>query len=206
MGNEGVPAWLLCEDMLTRVKDELVLEAIDILKKEMSEGRININGYVAVLPEKSQELEQDLFVLNNLISNANEIRQQYREYLEKEKRGEITDPGVIARGEGLKKFLMAVDAIELLMHTSRIYGMWADDVGVYSSFADPVAIMVKSGMLDEGRTEALELVLSSKAFALSEALDIDEMQILRNTLEVLKGRQESRLAAAGMGSTPGPTA
>ena len=197
MEKEGIPAWLVCEDILTRVKDELILEAVDILRKEMKEGRIDIKGYVAALPDKGQELEQDLFMVNNLISNANDIRSQYKAYLEKESKGGIDSPEVIARGEGLRRFLMAVDAIEMLMHLSRGYGMWADDTGVYSSLKDPVDVMRKSAMLDEGRAEALRFVLSSKSFASSEALENDEVQVLEETYEWIKGTENAHASTQG---------
>ncbi len=181
--SDGVPAWLRCEDILTRSKDELILEAVDILKNEMKEKRIDIKGYIAALPDKGQELEQDLFMISQLIARADEIRAQYKGYLEKERNGEIKDPEIIARGEGLRRFLMSVDAIDMLMRMSRVFGMWADDTGVYSSLKDPVDVMVKSASLDGGRAEALEFVLSSRRFPGSEALTNEEMQILEETLD-----------------------
>ncbi len=182
MEREGVPAWLACEDILTRMKDELILEAVDILKREMRDGRIDIKGYVAALPEKGEELEQDLFMVNNLIANANEIREQYRSYLNKDAGGGARDPETVSRGEGLRRFLMSVDAIEMLMRLSKVCGVWADDTGVYSSLNDPVEVLRKSAMLDEERGEAAEFVLSSKSFAESEALDDGELRILREAL------------------------
>ena len=180
---EGVPAWLMCEDILTRTKDELVLEAIDLLKAEMKAGRIDIKGYVAILPEKSQELEQDIFIVNNLIARAPEIREQYRDYLKKEADGKITDPEMILRGEGLRKFLLSVDAIDLLMRFSRVFGVWADDVGVFSKLNDPVDVMVKTANMDSERIEALSFVLSSKTFDKNDALSNEEIQIYKDTLE-----------------------
>jgi hypothetical protein len=185
---EGVPSWLVCEDILTRTKDELILEAIDLLKKEMKAGHIDIKGYVAALPEKNQELEQDLFVVNNLISRAPEIREQYREYLQKEDEGGIKDPEVIMRGEGLRKFLLSVDAIDLLMKFSRVFGMWADDVGVFSTLKDPVDIMVKTANMADERIEALSFVVNNKTFENNEALSNDEMLMLEETVKNAKKR------------------
>jgi hypothetical protein len=179
---EGVPSWLICEDILTRTKDELILEAVDLLKQEMKAGRIDIKGYVAALPEKNQELEQDMFVVNNLISRAPEIRQQYRAYLQDEADGKIKDPEIIMRGAGLKRFLLSVDAIDLLMKFSRVVGMWADDVGVYSTIRDPVDIMVKTANLSEERIEVLDFVTKDKTFEKNDVLSNEEMQILEETL------------------------
>ncbi len=178
---EGVPAWLICEDILTRTKDELILEAIDILKKEMKEGRVDIKGYVAALPEKGQELEQDLFIVKNLVSRAPEIREQYKDYMKREQAGEITDPETVSRAEGLKRFLMSVDAIDLLMRYSTVFGMWADDVGVYSSLNDPVDIMVKTANMDEERVDALNFTLSSKTFEKNDAISNEERQLFEET-------------------------
>ena len=172
----------MCEDVLTRTKDEFVLEAIDILRNEMKAGRIDIKGYVAALPEKGQDLEQDLFVVNNLISRAPEIRERYKNYLRDEAQGSIKDPETIARGEGLRRFLMSVDAIDMLMRFSRIFGAWADDVGVYSSLKDPVDVMVKTANMDDERVEALEFALSSKTFERNEAISNEERQLFEETL------------------------
>jgi hypothetical protein len=188
--SDGVPAWLKCEDMLTRAKDELILEAIDLLKLEMKEKRIDIKGYIAALPDKGQELEQDLFMIGQLIARVEEIRSQYSGYLEKERNGEITDPEVIARGEALRRFLMSIDAIDMLMHFSRVFGTWADDTGVYSALKDPVDVMVKSASLDGGRADALDFVLSSKKFSESDALSNDEMQVLEETLDRVDRKHE----------------
>lgn len=179
---DSVPAWLVCEDMLTRTKDELILEAIDILRKEMAEGRIDIRGYVAAMPEKGKELEQDLFVISNLIGRAGEIRERYAEYAKREGKGGISDPDVVLRGEELRKFLLSVNAIDLLMRLSRVFGMWADDVGNYSLLNNLIDVMVKSAGLDGDRLEALGFVVSSKVFADSKALSDEEMRLLKETL------------------------
>ncbi len=195
--SDGVPAWLKCEDMLTRAKDELILEAVDLLKLEMKEKRIDIKGYIAALPDKGQELEQDLFMIGQLIARVEEIRSQYSGYLEKERDGEITDPEVIARGEALRRFLMSIDAIDMLMHFSRVFGTWADDTGVYSSLKDPVDVMVKSASLDGGRADALDFVLSSKKFSESDALSNDEMQVLEETLDRMDRKHEGHAHGHG---------
>ena len=83
------PAWMVCEDLLTRAKDELILEAIDLLHARINDGSVSIDGYVVTLPDRSQEVARDIFVINNLLSEQSQIRDTYARYI-KERSGDIT--------------------------------------------------------------------------------------------------------------------
>ena len=177
MPKEDALAWMLCEDIITRLKDELILEAVDILHDEMKAGRIDVTGYISLLPDKSNELQRDMYIISNLIQKEPEIVRQYRPFLDsidKEK-----DPQKVARIEELKKFMMSVQAISTLMRLSNIAELWAEDTGRYSDSKDPEEIILGTVRMAESRVEVLDFALSSTKFSKSEALTTHEIGLLK---------------------------
>jgi hypothetical protein len=182
--DSDVPAWMVCEDIITRLKDELVLEAIDILHEEMKQGRVDINGYVSLLPDKSDEIQRDMYIINNLRMREHEILEQYRPYLDGSSEN---DPDRLKRAEDLKKFVLSVGAISTLMRFSEIAGLWADDTGKYSEIRDQRQIMIKTLGMAHERLEVLEFVLSSSKFMKSETLSPEEMEMLKGARSQVAG-------------------
>lgn len=171
---------MVCEDIITRLKEELVLEAIDILHEEMKSGRIDIKGYVSLLPDKSDEIQRDMYIINNLRLREAEIVEKYRPYM-----GEVneTDPNKLKSIEDLKKFVLSVGAISTLMKFSEVAGAWAEDTGRYPDVADAKQIILNTLKKSQDRMEVLEFALSGSKFLKSEALSQEEMQMLRGALE-----------------------
>lgn len=177
MDGDDTPAWLLCEDMLTKTKDEMILEAIDILHEQINEKRIDIQGYVPVLMDRSEELQKDMFIINNMLANSGQIRSQYSSYMGRETK----DPALLSRIEELKKLVMAIDAIEFLMSMSHVFEEWAEETGRYGTVKDPIELLRKS-MGSDQRKDALKYVLSSKKFKDNEALSESETELLERAL------------------------
>lgn len=175
MPESEVPAWMLCDDMITRIKDELVLEAVDLLHAEIKAGHIDVNGYTAALPDRPAELQRDMYLIGNLVEREHEIMQQYAPYT---KETTETDPKKLSRIEELGKFVLAVQAISMLMRLTAVAERWASDTGKYSALSDPAQILAKTAMMAEERKELMEFVLSSKKFMKSEALSDGEMKTL----------------------------
>lgn len=184
MTKGDVPAWMLCEDLITRMKDELVLEAIDILHEEMKANRIDISGYVSLLPDKPNEMQRDMYIINNLVQRQPEIMEQYRPFLESG--AKETDPQKVERIEELKKFMLSVQAISTLMRLSSVASMWADDTGKYSALGDQAQIIARTASMAEDRLEVLDFVLTSPRFAKSEALTSAETEILKKARKALE--------------------
>lgn len=183
MANDDAPAWIMCEDIITRLKEELILEAIDILHEEMKAGRIDIAGYVSLLPDKSNEMQRDMYIINNLIDRELEIMEQYRPFL-----GSIeseTDPVKVARIEELRKFMLSVQAISTLMRLSKVAEAWAEDTGKYSDSHDIEEIIIGTLRVAEDRVEVLDFVLSSSKFSKSEALSAQELEVLKKAREAI---------------------
>ncbi len=174
-----VPAWMMCEDIITRLKEELILEAIDILHTELETGRVDITGYVPLLQDKPEQIQKDMYIIKNLRMREAQILDQYIPMLESK---EEKDPQKIQRMEDLKKFVISVRAISALMRFSDIAGDWAQDTGRCAGFADPEEIMIKTLNMDEARCEVLEMALLSSKFKKSEALSAQEMKMLKDAL------------------------
>ncbi len=179
MADKNSQAWLISDDILTKVKDELILEAIDLLREQIDAKRIDIKGYVPMLIDKPEEIERDLFIINNLISRAHEIRETYKDFTGKEGK-ESKDPETVARMEELTKFMYAVDGIVMLMHLSKLFEGWAEDTGKFSTTKNPSEVIAHAMHGNKERHEALKFVLESKQFVKNEVLDDEERKILKD--------------------------
>ncbi|MHB1830570.1 MAG: hypothetical protein ACYCO0_04210 [Candidatus Micrarchaeaceae archaeon] len=177
MAGGNVPSWMTCEDIITRMKDEIILEAIDILHDEIKAGRMDIRGYTALLPDKSNEIQKDMYMVRNLVQREEEILEKYKPYFG----GKLdeTDPAMVERVEELKKFVLSVQAITMLMRLSEVAGRWADDTGKYSDIKEPERIMLNTARMADERAELIDFALSNSRFGKSEALTANELGMLR---------------------------
>ena len=115
----GVPAWILCNDLLIKLKNELANEAILAAEREIKEGRMDVKGSVITQPDQQSEGENLLFVVNNLIGERDGIHERYDPYIkELQDNPSKFDSKTAQRIESLRKFLLAVDEIYTLMHYS----------------------------------------------------------------------------------------
>jgi len=183
MTKGDAPAWMASEDIIIRMKDELILQAVDLLREEIKAGRVDINGYVPLLPDKPNEIQRDMYIINNLVLREHEIIEQYRPFLE----GSIEekDPDKVRSIEGLRKFVLSVRAISTLMRLSEVAGRWADDTGKYSELKEPAQVLLSTARMGEDRVEVLDFVLSSSKFEKSEALTKAEMEMLRKVRKAI---------------------
>ena len=175
------PAWMICDDVLTRVKDELILEAIDILHDEINAHRLIIEGYNPVMLDRSIEMERDMYLIKNLTERSEEISKNYSKYFTGEQTADWADP---ERLEELKKFLMSVSGIRILMEMADVFEGWSSDTGRYYKETDPKQIIAKTMGKGSDREKALEYVLKSKKFTENEAVSADELDMLRKGMEM----------------------
>ncbi len=176
MDQEPTPAWMVCDDILTRIKDELILEAIDILHDEINAKRIVIEGYSPVVLERSEEMQRDIYLINNLMARADEISSNYSKYFNDPEAAKEADP---VQMEGLKRFLMSVSGIRFLMDMAKIFENWSADSGKYYSEKDPIAILRKTMAPGSEREKALAYILKSKKITENEALTKEELDLLK---------------------------
>ena len=184
MAQEPTPAWMICDDILTRIKDELILEAIDILHEEINSKRIVIEGYSPVVLERSEEMQRDVYLINNLMERAAEISMNYSKYFNDAAMAESADP---VRIEELKRFLMSVSGIRFLMDMAKVFESWSADTGKYYSEKDPASIIDKTMGRGTEREKALEYVLKSKKIMENEAITSEEISMLRKAYSMNNG-------------------
>lgn len=179
--NAGLPAWMLCSDLLIKAKNELANEAILSLEREMKAGRIDVKGSVITQPDQQQEGENMLFVINNLVGERDGIHERYDQYIRDLEHDPSKFDGKTAeRIESLKKFVLAVDEIYALMHYSAVMGEWADDVAMHVKEEKPLEILERTSEGHE-RADAAAFVLSLKSFAREKIFSEEERMLLEET-------------------------
>ncbi len=187
----GVPAWILCNDLLIKLKNELANEAILAAEREIKEGRMDVKGSVITQPDRQSEGENLLFVVNNLIGERDGIHERYDPYIkELQDNPSKFDSKTAQRIESLRKFLLAVDEIYTLMHYSGVMGAWADDASMQVREKDPSAILEKTLASGHERAEAALFVLSLKSFAKEGILSDTERRMLERAAGHATGSSE----------------
>jgi len=183
----GIKPWLIAQDMFTKVKDELVLEAIDVLHEQVNKKRIAIEGHTVTMPEQPADFDRDLFIVNNILAEADSIRSQYSDYMEKYSNGGSTDAKLIERVEELKKTLMAVSEIEMLMGLSSAANEMVNDVSMHVSESDAAEVIAKAVADAHGgrKAELMDYIRSSSRFAKAEVFEPEEQEIIDRALSIL---------------------
>ncbi len=180
----GLPAWMLCNDLLIKVKNELANEAIIALEREMKAGRIDVRGSVIAQPDQQQDGENKLFVINNLITERDGIHERYDQYVKDfDENPSKFDGSAAERIEALKKFMLAVDEIYTFMHYSKVMADWADDASMRVRETDPSEILAKTASAARERAEAASFVLSLKSFIRENILSEGERRMLERAVQ-----------------------
>lgn len=177
---EKIPAWLLCEDMLNRAKNEFITEAIEELNRAIEEKTIEVNGELISMPDRPSDTERDMFVINRLLAEYPKMKEQYGEYIEKN--ADTKDPKKIEAIERLKRFLLSLDTIATLMRYSHEIDEWQHDVAMQVPATEPSKVMAKTIKGNRERSEILELALKSKTFEKEEIFTKEERQIISQSL------------------------
>ncbi len=175
---QGLPAWIACEDLLVKMREELLSRAISLLHKEIDAGHINLEGSVLSSSEASSNLEESLYLINNLIDDSGRLQEEYSKYAESQK-GKKLDDKTAKRFEDLKSFILSVQEMSLLMDYARELRLWADDASKQIKSNEPSEIL-KSTMnaQDNKRLEILSFFIKDKRLA-EESLTEEELSILR---------------------------
>ncbi len=154
-------AWLLCEDLLVRIRDEFASEAISILDKEVNSGNIEVNGTVSSAPEQDREYEKKMMVIGNLLKEKEELRLKYAKYMED---NQEDNPKILERIETLKKFLLSIESISILMGYVNEIDAWIKEVSEEVKEKNVSDILGKTLRNSAERKEIMQRVLSKKRF------------------------------------------
>jgi hypothetical protein len=186
--SENIEAWLLCQDMLNKAKNELVTQAIETLHDEINAKNIEINGSLISLPDKPKETEMDMFIINKLLGEEEKMKEMYGNYIKSKETDSIAlSASMVERMEKLKKFLLSIEKISILMHYSNMIDAWMNDIGMHAAAKDPAAIIAKTCEKEEQRLKILEYLLKNSTITKEQIFTQSERKILEN----------ARLLAAG---------
>lgn len=184
---DETPAWMIAEDIMSGIQSELMQEALDLLRQEIDSGRIKVDGSFAASSELTGETERDLFLMDKLLADEANLRLRYENLVKAVEDGSEKNPEIVARLEEVKKFLLVVSQISMTVGYAKIFGAWISDAGSHMKESDPVAIICSTALPDPRRKEALEFILSNKAFLESAPLDHERMEILKSAYKRLGG-------------------
>jgi hypothetical protein len=176
--DSGIPAWMVCVDMLNKAKRELVTQAIETLEKEIDAKRIDIKGNLISVPDQPSDAEMKLFVVGQILDNAEQMRQRYGNYIkDAQSKGASASPAEVEGAERARLFLMAVEKIEILMRYSRQLDAWINDASMKVDLADPVRVLRETADSEE-RHELLGFLKTNKAMREEETFSDKERKII----------------------------
>ncbi|MDG7005703.1 MAG: NAD(P) transhydrogenase subunit alpha, partial [Nitrososphaerota archaeon] len=115
-----------CQELLIKMKEALVSEAIRVVHRELEAGRIKLNANWVNTEAPDEELKRDLLLLNKLSAEAPEMLRVQSEYVGAAERAGAADADTVARIEAVKKLASSeatAFAMELIPRISRAQPM-----------------------------------------------------------------------------------
>ena len=173
---DDTPAWMVCTDLLNKIKSELVTEAMEELDSQVAKKNIDIKGALITLPERPEETDMKMFVIRKLVSEAGKIREMYAEAAMSD-----NDSREVERRERSRIFLLGVERIVLLMHYESMIDSWSYDVGRMVGAKNAVEIIRDTAESAE-RKDLVWFVLRNKTMIRENALTGDERSILEGAV------------------------
>lgn len=181
-GKENMPAWIICQDLVLKIKEELKNQAIIALENEIKEGRMKINGQVMTLDPENKEEERSMFLISNLIEHRAEMIRRYSDYISKnEAKGDLK-PQDIINIESIKKLMLAINKIAMLIGYSNLLGMVYNDIGMKVRQETPSKILVELSKDYPDLSELLDFVLSYKPITDAGLLSQSDKIIIKEAL------------------------
>ena len=176
--HSGTPAWLVCVDLLSKIKTEMITQAMETLQQAIDSKAIEIEGSLVTTPDQHSESEMQIFIIRRLIEQREGIINRYKGYLSAS--GEKQTPEMMQQTERLKKFLLSVDQIAMLMHYSEISEHWMNELAMQVGAASPRDAIKRT--LNEERSELLRYLLNNRKIKSEKMLTNAETKILEGSL------------------------
>lgn len=178
--NGSIPAWIEAEDLLVKMREELMDRAIKLLNNEIEAGHIQVNGNALFSSEASADVENAVYLINNLIDDSGTLHQRYNEYLSKNE-GKRLSEAEAKKFDELQKFVLSVEQLAMLMEYSRVLSSWADDASKNVNLKSVVSILKITIDKDEQRRTVVEFFTNNKDIA-NGALTKAELNVLRTAI------------------------
>ncbi|MCL4389393.1 MAG: hypothetical protein M1528_01930 [Candidatus Marsarchaeota archaeon] len=184
---EGIAAWIICEDLLVKVKTELANEAIITLQKEVKGGRMKVDGKLVSPNEISSDAERDLFVANQIAQESENMLSTYSDYISaKEANMERITPEDVEKTENAKRLMMAVHEITILMKYRKATEEWILEIEGIPTINDPIKLLASTiHGNDDVRFEILDFALKRKAIVEEKIFSDEERKMMQGALKIL---------------------
>ncbi len=177
----GIQAWIACNDILNKIKTELITEAMDTVKDAMDLKLIEFKGSLVNLPDKPSDTEMYMFMINRLVEERERIMHAYNEYLGQSVNGAPSAERLV-QIERLKKFLLCVERISMLMHYSGMIDEWMHDVAMQVAAKDIPSIIRATSSGNAERVELLGYVIRNQVIEREKVFTKDEREFLAASL------------------------
>jgi hypothetical protein len=174
------PAWLTCEDLFSKIKTELITQAMDTLDIAVNEKLLDIKGSLITVADKPSDTEMKMFIINKIIEEKEKIVEMYNGYLLDIQSSEKLNADRLEQKERLEKFLLYVEKISTLMDYSTLLDAWMNEMSMEVLEKNPSEIIKKT--INNSRRKILEYVLRNSTMVKEEILDNDERKILEDSL------------------------
>lgn len=180
-----MPAWMIAEEILSKAERILMESALELLRSQIKSGTIKVDGTFVPSSEASGEAERDLFLMEKLIADEENLYHRYQNLVSSVESGKEQDMHIVERMEEIKKFLLSVSQISLTAKNAKVFREWFSDAGSKMSIKDPAEILDSTAMLRQERASALEFFVGNKKFINSEILMPEEIEILKKAYSLL---------------------
>lgn len=186
-GNEGIAAWIICEDLLVKVKTELANEAIITLQNEVKAGRMKIDGRLAAPNEITGDAERDLFVANEIAHESGGMLESYAAYInDKERDQSAITSEEVERMEAAKRLMMAIQEITILINYRTVVEEWILEIEGIPTINEPITLLGSTirGNEDD-RFHALDFVLKRRSIIDENIFTTEERRIMESALRIV---------------------
>ncbi len=179
--NGTMPAWLVCDGIIAKARDELLSQAISVMHEQLDKKRISLEGELTVVDEANSEREKDRFLLSQLVKEHANIEKKFSSYLEEAK---ISKQDA-NRMQELERFLLELRQIMLLSDYAKACESWLVEVEKALSEKAPERILASTIKKEpQQRREILEYLLKNKALAKDRIFTEEDKEIINKALNI----------------------
>ncbi|MDE1855149.1 MAG: hypothetical protein KGH57_02405 [Candidatus Micrarchaeota archaeon] len=179
--DDGTPAWMVCDAIISKMRDELLSQAVSVMRDQLDRKRISLEGQLPAMSEEGGEKEKDAFLLSQIVKEHENIERRFSEYIDQAHVGKDS----LQRIDELQKFLLELRQIVMLNDYSKACESWMADAEKELKEEAPDVLLAKTIKKDTRlRGEILKHVLKDKSIIEGGVFSDDERSIMENALSV----------------------
>lgn len=174
-----MPAWMVCDGIISKMRDELLSQAVSVMHEQLEKKRISLEGRLPTFDESSSGQERDAFLLSQIVKEHKNIEKQFGEYIEHAKVGREN----LARIEELQRFLLELRQIVMLSDYSKVCESWMADAERELKESSAARILARTMAKDlEKRRAVLDFTLRDKRLASEKVFSEEERKAMQEAL------------------------